>query len=92
MERATITIHLPTHRRASLKPVGNTQQASEAYDSHIGRYVEFLKTQARESGFRVETDHHDLDPVFSIEERDREQKKAAHAWLHRQPDVWEWIT
>jgi hypothetical protein len=93
MDRAIITVHLPTHRRASLEAYGESpRQVGEVYDQHIGRYVEFLRQKAREEGFRIETDNKDLDPVYSIEERDREQKKAAHDWLRGQPDLWEWIT
>ena len=94
MDRAIITIHLPTHRRDSLERygAGDVVTVSQAYDRHIGDYVDFLKRQGRRDGFRVETDQHDLDPVFTIDERDHAQKKAAHDWIERLPDVWELIT
>jgi hypothetical protein len=94
MDRATITIHLPTHRRDSLERygAGDVVTVSQAYDQHIGDYVDFLKRQGRRDGFRVVTDQHDLDPVYTIDESDRTQKKAAHDWLAGLPDLWEWIT
>lgn len=64
----------------------------EVYDGNIGHYLEFLRRQGRERGFQVRTDQRDVDPVFTIEERDRQQKKAAHEWLEGLPDLWEWIT
>lgn len=93
MNRATITIHLPTHRRATLKAYGESwRMLDEVYDGNIGHYVDFLRRQGRERGFRVRTDQKDVDPVFSIEERDHRQKKEAHEWLRGLPDLWEWIT
>lgn len=93
MTRATITIHLPTHKRESLKAYGDNWRAiDEAYEGNIGHYVDFLRRQGRELGFQVRTDQKDVDPVFTIDERDRQQKKAAHDWLERVPDLWEWIT
>lgn len=93
MNRATITIHLPTHRRESLKAYGESwRMLDEVYDGNIGHYVDFLRRQGRERGFKVRTDQKDVDPVFTIDERDRQQKKAAHEWLEGLPDLWEWIT
>jgi hypothetical protein len=93
MNRATITIHLPTHKRESLKAYGDSWRLiDEVYDANVGHYVDFLRRQGRERGFRVRTDQKDVDPVFTIEERDRQQKKAAHEWLEGLPDLWEWIT
>ena len=93
MDRAVITIHLPTHRRVALDAYGESpRRVGEVYDDHIGRYVEFLRAQGRAAGFRVETDQKNLDPVYSIDELDHEQKKAAHAWLREMPDLWEWLT
>jgi len=93
MDRATITIHLPTHRRASLKAYGESwRMLDEVYDGHISHYVDFLRRQGRDRGFRVRTDQRDVAPVYSIEERDRKEKKAAHEWLEEVPDLWEWLT
>lgn len=93
MNRATITIHLPTHRRESLKAYGDSwRDIDQVYNSHIGHYVDFLRRQGRELGFQVRTDQRDLDAPFTIDERDRQQKKAAHEWLREVPDLWEWLT
>jgi hypothetical protein len=93
MDRATITIHLPTHRRESIAAYGESpRQVGEVYDDHIHGYMEFVQRLGHESGFSVRTDHNDLDPVFTIDERDHEGKKAAHRWLQGLPDLWEWIT
>ena len=93
MNRATITIHLPTHRRESLRAYGESWRLiDKVYDGHIGHYMEFLRRQGRELGFEVQTDTRETDPVFSIRERDHEQKKAAYEWLSGVPDLWEWIT
>lgn len=93
MDRATITIHLPTHRREAIKAYGgSSRQVDDVYDRRIGHYVEYLRRQGRERGFQVETDQRDVDTPFTIDERDHEQKKAAHEWLKQVPDLWEWIT
>jgi hypothetical protein len=93
MDRATITIHLPTHRRESLRAYGESpRKVGEVYDDNIGAYVEYVQRLAHENGFEVRTDNRDLDPVYSIDERDHDGKKAAHRWLQGLPDLWEWIT
>lgn len=93
MDRATITIHLPTHRRQSIEAYGESwRMLDQVYNSNIGHYVDFLRRQGRERGFQVRTDQRDVDAPFTIEERDRQQKKAAHEWLREVPDLWEWIT
>lgn len=92
MERAVITIHLPRHRHAALALQGETREAAEAYDANIGRYVDFLRDEARDAGYRILTDQRELDPVFTIDEQSHDDKKAARAWLEREPDIWEWLT
>ena len=93
MDRATITIHLPTHRRRTIQSYGESWRLlDEVYDGNIGHYVDFLRRQGRERGFSVRTDQRDVDPVYTIDERDRAQKKAAKEWLDGLPDLWEWIT
>lgn len=93
MDRAIITIHLPTHRRQSLAAYGeDPRRVGEVYDDHIGRYVAFLQEKARAEGFELRTDNKDLDPPYTIDERAHDDKKAAHAWLQGVPDLWEWIT
>jgi len=92
MTRATITIHLPVHRRESLQRQGDTPLARGTYDERIGGYVDFLRNTGRSAGFRVQTDNRDLDFAYTIDENDHEQKKAAHDWLQAAPDIWEWIT
>src|SRR4051794_9651876 len=70
MQRATITLHLPTHRRESIKAYGESwRMLDQVYDGHIGDYVEFLRRQARDRGFEVRTDWRDVEPAFSIAER-----------------------
>ena len=93
MHRATITIHLPTHRREAIRSYGESWRMLDAvYDGHIGHYVEFLRRQGRELGFEVRTDKRDLEPIYTIDERSREEKKAAREWLEKVPDLWEWLT
>jgi hypothetical protein len=93
MSRAVITIHLPAHRRASLKAYGESPRLiGEVYDRYIGRYVKYLRETARQQGFRVRTDSQDTGAVYQIDERNHRDKKAAHSWLTAVPDVWEWIT
>lgn len=93
MQRATITIHLPTHRREALRAYPDRSVTPEqGYDGNIGRYVEFLRAQGRQRGFEIRTDQRDVDPVFTIEESGHEQKKQAHDWLEAVPDFWEWLT
>lgn len=91
MANANIIIHLPSHRRTALKIESETREAQDAYDSNIGDYVRFLQAEADKAGFVVSTDQSDVDAVFSIEESDHAQKKAAHDWLETQPDLWNWI-
>lgn len=91
MARATITIHLPSHRRKSLKLQEPHPDAAEAYDANIGAYIRYLQDEAQRAGFTVDTDQRDLDQVYSIDEDDHESKKAAHDWLHSLPDIWNWI-
>ena len=93
MDRATITIHLPTHRRDSLKAYGESpRRVGEVYDQHIGRYMEFVRQQAAMQGFRLRTDRQDVEAAYTIDELSHDDKKAAHEWLHGLPDLWEWIT
>jgi hypothetical protein len=93
MQRATITIHLPTHRREALRAYGESwRMLDEIYDGNIGSYVDFLRRQGRELGFDVRTDQRETNPVFTIDERNRAEKKKAYEWLEGLPDLWEWIT
>jgi hypothetical protein len=91
---ATIVIHLPVHRRATLEAYQDRESPtpSETYDQNIGRYVDFLKQEARTRGFEVRTDQRETDPVYTLEERGHEEKKRAHDWLEQVPDFWEWLT
>ena len=91
MLHATITIHLPSHRRKSLISEGDTAEAVEAYDSNIGAYIKFLKNEAIKPGLALNTDEQDLDAAYSISAADHATKTAAHDWLHEQPDLWNWI-
>ncbi|MGH8446806.1 MAG: hypothetical protein ACREVL_16160 [Solimonas sp.] len=91
MPRAIITIHLPSHRRTTLKIEHDTREAQAAYDRQISAYIEFLKGEAQAAAFRVEADERDWGPVFSIDETNHDAKKAAHDWLNTQPDFWNWI-
>lgn len=88
---ATIVIHLPTHRETALKLQGPGRDIEQAYDRNIGGYVDYLREEAGRAGFRVETDQRAYGPVFSIDERDHERKKAAHAWFETLPDIWNWM-
>lgn len=93
MDKAIITIHIPSHRRASLKAYGESwRMLDQVYDTHVGHYMDFLRRQGRDRGFKVRTDNKDVDPVFTIDERGRPEKKAAHQWLEEVPDLWEWLT
>lgn len=87
----TIVIHLPSHRRRALQIERNTAEAEQAYDAQIGGYVEFLRHEARHAGYRIETDQRDDGPPFGIVEDDGVQKREAHHWLDRQPDIWNWM-
>lgn len=91
MSHATITIHLPSHRRKSLKSEGETREAAEAYDSNIGAYIHYLQAEASKKNHRLKTDEQDLDSAYSISATDHSAKTAAHDWLHEQPDLWNWI-
>ena len=91
MMQATITIHLPSHRHKSLLSEGETHEAIEAYDSNIGDYIRFLKTEAQKQGLTLKTDEQDLGSAYSISAADHDAKTAAHDWLHGQPDLWNWI-
>lgn len=86
----TITIHLPSHRRKSLKVQEASIDAVAAYDGNIGAYIRYLQDEADRAGFRIETDQRELDQVYTIHENGRD-KKAAHDWLHTLPDLWNWI-
>jgi hypothetical protein len=91
MSHATITIHLPSHRRKSLKTEGDTREAAEAYDGNIGDYVRFLQGEARKKGYALQTDEQEPDSAYSISATDHDTQSAAHDWLHQQPDLWNWI-
>lgn len=91
MDRATIVLHLPAHRRTALRIERDTQQAEEAYDANIGAYIEYLQAEGRKQGFAVKTDQQDTEAVFQIDERDHAGKKAAYDWLNTLPDIWNWI-
>jgi hypothetical protein len=92
-QAATIIIHLPVHRRATLAAYPEVSATpEEAYDQNIGKYVEFLRREGRAHGFEVRTDQRETDPVYTLEERGHEQKKQAHDWLEVVPDFWEWLT
>jgi hypothetical protein len=91
MPRTLITIHLPSHRRATLKIERDTAEAAQAYDAQIAAYLAFLRSEGEKAGFGVDADERDWGPVFSIAETDHDGKKAAHDWLDTQPDFWNWI-
>ncbi|NGY04714.1 hypothetical protein [Solimonas terrae] len=91
MPQTIITVHLPSHRRTTLKIEHDSAEASQAYDAQIGGYLAFLRTEGRKAGFSVESDERDWGPIFSIAETDHAAKKAAHDWLNTQPDFWNWI-
>ncbi len=91
MSHATITIHLPSHRRKSLKTEGDTQEAAAAYDSNIGAYIRFLQSEASKQKHALNTDERNMDDAYSISATDHSTKTAAHDWLDRQPDLWNWI-
>lgn len=91
MDRAIITFHMPTHRQTALKLQGNTLDAEYAYDGSIGDYLRFLEQEAAKAGIRIRTDQQAYGPVFTIEGRNHDEDKAAHAWLEGQPDIWNWI-
>lgn len=91
MTSTTITIHLGSHRRKSLKTEGETPEAVQAYDHNIGDYIHFLKDLASGHGIELKTDQQELDNTYSINAGSHEAKIAAHDWLHDQPDLWNWI-
>ena len=88
---ATIVIHLPSHRRVSLRSEENTREAEAEYDGNIGAYIEFLQAEAEKAGFIVTTDQRDVEPPFSIDELNHDDKIAAHEWLRSMPDLWNWV-
>lgn len=93
MSRAIITVHRPTHRRHSLATYGeDSRRVGETYDANIGEYLRFLARLGRECEFELRTDSMDVDPAFTIDEHDRDGKKAAHRWLETIPDLWEWLS
>jgi hypothetical protein len=91
MARATITIHLASHRSRALQLERNSTEAGEAYDANIGDYIRFLKAEAAKQDYLIKTSNSELPAVFEIEESDHAAKKAAHDWLETQPDIWNWI-
>lgn len=91
MSHATITIHLPSHRRISLKSEGDTREAAEAYDSNIGAYIHFLQAEAQKAKHSLNTDEQDAEHAYSISATDHGTKITAHDWLDEQPDLWNWI-
>lgn len=91
MSHTLITIHLPAHRRTTLKIERETAEASAAYDGQIHAYIAFLEAEAVKAGLRLDTDERDWGPTFSIAETDHDAKIAAHDWLNTQPDFWNWI-
>lgn len=91
MSHATITIHLPSHRRKSLLSEGDTREAAQAYDSNIGAYIHYLQSEASKQQHTLNTDEQELDSAYSISATDRDAQTAAHDWLHEQPDLWNWI-
>ena len=93
-QAATIIIHLPVHRRATLAAYPEKASATpgEVYDQNIGKYVDYLRREGRSQGFDVRTDQRDTEPVVTLEERGHEEKKKAHDWLDQVPDFWEWLT
>lgn len=91
MAKTGLVIHLPTHREHALQSEGNTREAVQAYDANIGAYIEFLRGEGRRAGFDVSTDQRALAAVFSIDETTHDEKKLAHAWLEKQPSIWDWL-
>lgn len=91
MSHATITIHLPSHRRKTLMIEHGSAEAAQTYDRNIGDYIRFLKDGAFLQGLALTTDERDLDSAYSISASDHDAKTAAHDWLHAQPDLWNWI-
>ncbi len=91
MTQATIIIHLPGHRERALQLQTDLFEAEPAYDANIGAYLKFLKDEAAQAGYTLETDNSPLDAAYSIDAQDHDRKKAAHDWLATQPDLWNWI-
>lgn len=91
MGKTRITVHLPAHRRAALHIERDTSDAAQAYDQYIGEYLQFLRDEAERAGYALGSDHQDNGGIFTIDEIDHAGKKAAHDWLHTQPDIWNWI-
>lgn len=91
MTQATIVIHLPAHRQKALQIERDTRDAREAYDRHIGAYIDFLRTGADAAGYALTTDGRSDVAAYSIAEDDHRSKQAAHDWLATQPDIWNWM-
>lgn len=91
MLHTVITLHAPEHRRRSLTAERDTREAREAYDRNVGAYFEFLRREAVGQGWQLRIDQQDLNALITIDEVDHHQKKAAHAWLITQPDIWNWM-
>ena len=91
MDRAVITMHLPSHKRQALRMQTDKRWAELAYDKNIAQYIAYLREQGETQGFRVESDERDWDTVLSIDERSHDDKKAAYDWLQTLPDIWNWM-
>jgi hypothetical protein len=92
VKRATITIHLPTHRQDCIRNYGPSWRLlDQVYDGRIADYVEFLQRQGRERGFRVRTDRHVDETAISIQTDSITAGAAANDWLDAVPDFWEWL-
>ena len=89
--RATIVINLPAHRRRALELVNEGLVAEQAYDKSIGGYIDFLRQQADDVGYIVQTSQDDQQAVFRLDETSHQDKKAAHDWLESLPDIWNWM-
>lgn len=86
-----ITVHRNQHRERSLAVQDPGREAEDVYDANITQYFQFLHEQAAQHGYRFVIDAqggaHD---AFSYS-GNREQRQAAHDWLHTQPDFWNWL-
>ena len=91
MAASSITLHLPYHRERTLSLQTEAHAAALAYDANISDYVRFLQSEAQKSGLELVADHGTQQSVYSINAPSREEKMAAHGWLERQPDLWNWI-
>lgn len=90
MNPPQIRMHLPAHRRRSLSLQTERLAAERAYDTHIAAYVRYLREEANAAGYTLETDQQDGEDSFSYADVEA-GGRAAHAWLHRLPDLWNWI-